>query len=220
MTQVKICGLTRRGDADLAERAGASYLGVILASGPRLLDVERARTVLGPRRHTVQRVAVFGSIPVEELLAVSVSLDLDVLQLHGETSAQQIRLLRTATARTVWPVLRVDGVTLPKEAADLAAAAGALVLDAKVAGRLGGTGVTLDWEGLVQAVAGLRATVPALQLVLAGGLREDNVASAIRLLNPEVVDVSSGVETAPGVKDQSAVERFVSAAMAAKGIER
>ena len=220
MTQVKICGLTQRRDADLAERAGASYLGVILASGPRVLDVERARAVLGPRRHSVQRVAVFGSIPVEELLAVSVSLDLDVLQLHGETSAQQIRLLRTATARTVWPVLRVDGVTLPKEAADLALAAGALVLDAQVAGRLGGTGVTLDWEGLAKAVAGLRKTVPGLQFVLAGGLREDNVASAIRLLSPDVVDVSSGVETAPGVKDQSAVERFVSAARAAKGIER
>ena len=79
---------------------------------------------------------------------------------------------------------------------------------------------TKDWEGLAKAVALLRATVPALQLVLAGGLRENNVASAIRLLNPEVVDVSSGVETAPGVKDQSAVERFVSAARAAKGIER
>ena len=116
----------------------------------------------------------------------------------------------------MWPVLRVDGIVLPSNAPALAEAAGALVLDAKVLGQLGGTGTALDWAGLVDAVKQLRAAVPGLELVLAGGLRAANVAQAIALLEPDVVDVSSGVETAPGVKDPVAVEAFVSAVSAAK----
>ena len=215
MTLVKICGLTRSTDAAFAERSGASHIGVVLAGGPRLLSIERARAVLGSRRHSVQRVAVFGDLPVEELLAITQWLDLDVLQLHGETSAEQVSHLRAATARTVWPVLRVDGSHLPSTAASLATAAGALVLDAKVEGQLGGTGIPLDWTGLADAVARLREAVPGFQLVLAGGLRPENVATAIAELHPDVVDVSSGVESVTGVKDPMAVERFVSAALAA-----
>ncbi|MBL0172494.1 MAG: phosphoribosylanthranilate isomerase [Gemmatimonadaceae bacterium] len=220
MTQVKICGLTTEADAVFAQRAGARFLGVILAGGPRLLDVERARDVLGVRRHGVSRVAVFADRPVAELLSISESLDLDVLQLHGEPSAALIAQLRSESSRAVWPVVRIAGTDLPSEARELAAAAGTLVLDAKVVGQLGGTGVALDWSGLADSVESLRVSVPGVQLVLAGGLRASNVAKAIALLNPEVVDVSSGVESAPGVKDPLAVERFVSAVMAAKGTRR
>ena len=216
MTDVKICGLTRMKDADVAERAGARYLGVILASGPRLLDIDGARDVLGARRHNVRRVAVFGDQSVAELLSISESLDLDVLQLHGNPSVGQIRQLRTATARDLWPVVRVDGTALPSEATGLALAAGALVLDAKVVGQLGGTGVALDWEGLAQAVAALRLAVPTCRLVLAGGLRTSNVHNAIALLDPDVVDVSSGVETSPGVKDPLAIKQFVAAVAVAQ----
>lgn len=215
-TAVKICGLTRPDDAARAEALGAQYLGVILAGGPRLLDLGTASTVLGTRRPGVQRVAVFGDRPLDELVTVADRLDLDILQLHGDPTVELLLALRSRTARALWPVLRVDGTTLPPQAVAVARTAGAVVLDAKVVGQLGGTGVALDWSGLAEAVASLRRSVPQLHLVLAGGLRDDNVARAMALLVPDVVDVSSGVEYAPGVKDPSAIARFVSAVSAAK----
>lgn len=216
VTRVKICGLTRTEDADMAEALGADFLGVILAGGPRLLTLDRARAVLGPRRPRARRVAVFGDRSLESLIADGDALDLDVLQLHGDPSVELVRRLRERSNRAVWPVLRVDGTTLPASAVELADAAGALVLDAKVVGQLGGTGVSLDWDGLVDAVRALRVAVPAMQLVLAGGLRAANVGRAMALLEPDVVDVSSGVELAPGLKHPKAVEQFVSAVMAAR----
>jgi phosphoribosylanthranilate isomerase len=215
-TAVKICGLTRPGDAARAETVGAHYLGVILAGGPRLVDLATASAVLGAPRPGVQRVAVFGDRPLDELVTVSDRLDLDVLQLHGDPSVELLVALQRRTSRALWPVLRVEGTALPPHAETLARTTGALVLDAKVVGQLGGTGVTLDWSGLAEAVALLRRAVPQLHLVLAGGLRDDNVARAMALLEPDVVDVSSGVEYAPGLKDPSAIARFVSAVSAAK----
>lgn len=211
MVRVKICGLTRTEDARMAEAAGASYLGGILASGPRLLTPDQFRHVLGPRRHGVERVAVFGNQPAAEVLALADTLDLDVLQLHSPRSAAEVALIVRESGRTVWPVVRVAGTVLPPDAAALASVCGALVLDAHVVGQLGGTGVALDWSGLAGEVASLRKRVPALTLILAGGLRPGNVDAALRLLSPEVVDVSSGVESAPGVKDPVRVQQFVQA---------
>ena len=111
-------------------------------------------------------------------------------------------------------VLRVDGTTIPEAAVNLATEAGALLLDAKVVGQLGGTGTQLDWAGLANAVMKLRAGVNTLQLVLAGGLNAQNVGTAHELLRPDVVDVSSGVEVSPGVKDADAMAAFISAARA------
>ncbi|AMW04975.1 phosphoribosylanthranilate isomerase [Gemmatimonas phototrophica] len=208
---IKICGLTRPADAADAERLGASFLGGILAGGPRLLSLDAARVVLGPRRHTVRRVAVFGEQKVEEIRVIAQELDLDVIQLHGTQTVDEVAHLAQITARTVWPVLRVAGSTLPGHAVALARATGYLVLDAHVVGQLGGTGVALDWSGLRAAVEALRQQVPLVQLILAGGLRPANVAQAIQLLSPQVVDVSSGVEAAPGVKDPALVQQFVTA---------
>jgi len=120
----------------------------------------------------------------------------------------------------VWPVLRVAGTPLPDGAAALAAAAGVVVLDTHVLGQLGGTGVALDWSGLQHAVLALRASVPGVRIVLAGGLRPANVIDAVRLLSPDVVDVSSGVESVTGVKDPVLVEQFVAAVRSAAGIQR
>ncbi len=218
MTRIKFCGLTRASDAAHAERSGAHYLGVILASGPRLLTNAQAQTVLGPRRSSVERVAVFGSQSVDEIVDTTRALDLDVSQLHGDVTPGDVDVIRARSGRAVWPVLRVEGTELPDDATALAAAAGWIVLDAKVVGQLGGTGVALDWSGLAAAVARLRTAVPGVRVVLAGGLRPSNIADAIRLLAPDVVDVSSGVETAPGVKDPAAVEQFVTAVHAAMGM--
>lgn len=219
MPRIKVCGLTRREDADVAVAAGASYLGVIFAGGPRLVGIDQARLVLGAARHGVQRVAVFGHDSNERILAVADALSLDVMQLHGDPTVEIIRQLRDSSERAVWPVLRVEGSALPALATELAHAAGNLVLDAKVVGQLGGTGVALDWAALQADVHALRAAVPHARLVLAGGLRDSNVAQAVGLLSPDVVDVSSGVEVTPGVKDPAAIQRFVSAVTTVKGID-
>ena len=214
---VKICGLVRPADAAHAEALGAQFLGVILAGGPRLLDVSAAAGVLGPRRAGVSRVAVFGSQSSGEIIEVAEALDLDVVQLHGAHGVGDVTRIVQGTGRAVWPVLRVDDTRIPGEATEIAAAAGILLIDAHVIGQLGGTGVTLDWGALAGSVDELRRRVPGVRLVLAGGLRAGNVSDAIRLLAPDVVDVSSGVEVSPGVKDPVAVERFVSAVRHATG---
>jgi phosphoribosylanthranilate isomerase len=209
---IKVCGLTRESDAAQAEAAGAACLGVILAGGPRLVTEEQARRVLGPRRPGVQRVAVFGHQPREEILRLADSIDLDVLQLHGCSNPEMVHWIRVQTGRSVWAVVRVSGEALPEEVGELAASTDALVLDALVPGQLGGTGVALDWRGLRHAVGALRARQPGLRLVLAGGLKPQNVREGIALLAPWCVDVSSGVESAPGVKDPALITAFVTAA--------
>ena len=220
MSPVKICGLTRTADATHAVDSGASYLGAIMAGGPRLLTMNQARAVLGPRRRAVQRVVVFGDQRPEEVIVTVRELDLDIAQLHGVCTSASITAIRLATGREVWPVLRIEGTTLPADAIALGACAGAVVLDAHVVGQLGGTGVTLDWSGLQRAVEALRAAVPGIRVILAGGLRPTNVIEAIRLLSPDVLDVSSGVESETGVKDPMLVEQFVAAVRVAAGMQR
>lgn len=214
--RVKICGLTTPHDAARAEALGAAYLGCILASGPRRVELPEAQRVLGARRATIDRVAVFGPQSLEDTARIADTLDLDVVQLHGtlerEVTVTDIVTMRTLTHRTLWPVLRVHGDRLPPHATELALAAGAIVLDAKVTGQLGGTGVTLAWTALRAELDGLRRAAPSTVVILAGGLRPDNVATAIAALRPDVVDVSSGIERAPGIKDGDAMARFVDAA--------
>jgi len=209
---VKICGLVRPADAQVAESAGASFLGTILAGGPRLVSLEQAAAVLGPRRAGIQRAAVFGQQTDEQIAHAAQTLDLDIMQLHHAPSVERIATLQRETGRTVWPVARVAGSTLPADVDDWTAQAGALVLDALVLGQLGGTGVALDWSGLADAVRAWRERHPSATLVLAGGLTPRNVAEAVQLLSPTVVDVSSGVERAPGEKDATLVHHFVQAA--------
>ncbi len=216
-TAIKFCGLTREVDAEQAIALGASYLGIILAGGPRLVSIEQGRRVLGTAHHDVRRVAVFGEQSMDEILSISEVLALDVMQLHGDPSPAMVRQLRNITSRAIWPVLRVEGTSLPAQTMALASESGTIVLDAKVVGQLGGTGVTLNWSGLRDEVAALRAALPALRIVLAGGLRAENVARAMGLLSPDVVDVSSGVELSPGVKDPVAMKQFADAVRTAKG---
>lgn len=207
---IKVCGLTRADDAALAVSLGASYLGGIRAGGPRLLDPSAWRAVLGSPRDAVERVAVLGHLTVADLQREIDLLGADIVQWHGDPSAEQMAQVAAAGVRC-WPVLRVAGGQLPQLAWELAAHAEALVLDAKVPGQLGGTGVPLDWAALARDVADWRRAFPAVRLVLAGGLHAGNVGTAIDLLRPDVVDVSSGVESAPGIKDPERLQAFVHA---------
>lgn len=208
---VKFCGLTRREDAREASRCGAAYLGVIFAGGPRLQTRDSALEVLGDRPLDVKRVGVFGAQPVEEIADIAAAVELDVVQLHADPRAQDVSRLRKRFTGEVWGVLRLAGPQLPEHACDLFRSADAVVLDAHVPGTLGGSGVALPWSALAGVLGELRRET---RLVLAGGLHAGNVEAAIRALAPDVVDVSSGVERAPGIKDHTRLREFRDAVQA------
>lgn len=153
---------------------------------------------------------MLGHLTVPELVREMGQLGADIAQWHGDPSARDAAEVKAAGIRC-WPVLRIAGTHLPASAWELAEHAEALVLDAKVPGQLGGTGVPLDWMALAKDVEQWRRAHPAVRFVLAGGLRADNVRTAIDLLRPDVVDVSSGVESAPGIKDPERLQAFVHA---------
>lgn len=216
MTELKFCGLTRAGDAGQAASLGARYAGVIFAGGPRRLDAAAARLVLDAATAIapgVRRVGVFGGQTPSEIGAIAREARLDVVQLHADPGAAAIAAVHATFDGLVWGALRVAAgqATLPAEAAALFEAADGVVLDARVDGMLGGTGTAVAWEALVGPLAEVRGVTP---LVLAGGLRAETVAAAIRALAPEVVDVSSGVESAPGVKDPERMRAFADAVRA------
>lgn len=204
--EIKFCGMTRAEDVDAAIALGAQYVGVIFAPGPRTITVQRARALMQRVPNGVGRVGVFGkradgNRPAE--LADEVGLD--VVQLHGDPDVEAVEGVRQHFGGAVWAAVRVRGDSLPALASDLFRTADAVVLDAYSATSLGGTGVSLPWTALADAVSDIRRTG---RLVLAGGLRPDTVWTAVRTLRPDVVDVSSGVESAPGIKDHAKLRAF------------
>lgn len=203
--EVKFCGLTREADAAYAASLGAAYVGVIFAESPRRLDPDRATVVLAPARGRARTVGVFGPVSIEAVVATDADVGLDVVQLHGDPSPGHIERLRPFFGGEVWAVVRIGGSEMPAHAAALMSVADAVVLDAKVPGKLGGTGTAFDWEGVARSLDRQRVRS---RIVLAGGLNQDNVAEAVRIVAPDIVDVSSGVESAPGIKDHARMRAF------------
>lgn len=205
MIEIKFCGMMRPEDALNAARLDAAYVGVIFADSPRRLTDDRAREVFAVLPPAVKRVGVFGREDADAIAARAERVGLQVVQLHGDPDAQSIAAVRSRWSGEVWAVHRVSGSAIGAGVADLLATADALVLDARVDGKLGGTGVTLPW-GELRARLPVRAG--AARLVLAGGLTPENVAQAVEAFEPDIVDVSSGVESAPGVKDHGRMRAF------------
>lgn len=196
----------------MAASLGAAYVGVIFAGGPRRLTDAAAAGVLDEAagaETAPRRVGVFGDQAPEAIAATAVSARLDVVQLHGSSEPARVDAIRRRMGGEIWRVVRVRGAI---DAAALRCAGDgvdAVVLDALVDGALGGTGVSLDWARLAAALDG--GGRPS-RLVLAGGLRPANVAAAIGLVGPDVVDVSSGVESAVGIKDHALMRAFAESA--------
>jgi len=206
---VKICGLTSVGDGRAAAAAGADAVGFVFWSrSPRCVAPSRAGEIAAALPPFVARVGVFVDEPRDAVERIAGEVGLDVVQLHGDEAPGDFRGLR----RRLVKALRLgDGV---RSAIGAWSALGSgILLDAGTPALPGGTGRRLDWP----AVAALRDAAP--WLMLAGGLDPDNVAEAIRVVRPDAVDVSSGVESSPGVKDPVRVAAFVRAARRA-GEER
>jgi phosphoribosylanthranilate isomerase len=202
---IKFCGLTRGEDAALASDLGAGFVGAIFAGGPRNLLPRDAAAVFSGVPRSVRRVGVFDAQDAGEIGSTATEVSLDVIQLHGSWTPARVRDIRRAFAGSVWPVVRVG---LHDVTAELAAAfetGDGVVVDAHVPGQLGGTGLPLPWKSLAATLESVRR---GRTLILAGGLRPENVAGAIKILSPDVVDVSSGVESAPGIKDRQKMTAF------------
>ncbi len=204
--------MTRPEDARHAAVLGARYVGVILASGPRKLSDDDASAVLTALPRGMGRVGVFGDSTPEEIVRRAERLKLTVVQLHGDPTPETIARVRERWSGGIWAVRRLDGAEIPDGTAELFDAADAVLLDARVAGALGGTGVALPWEELHDRLAAIRPPRSSARLVLAGGLRPENVARAVAAMHPDVVDVSSGVESGVGVKDHDRMRAFRDAA--------
>lgn len=202
----KICGITRIEDAELAAGEGADYLGLNFWPGSkRRVSAELAQVLAAAARATspdVQLVGLFVDQSDGEVAAIAAALDLDVVQLHGDEPPSMVAALASRGLR-VW---KAHAVTGPDDIAGIVAwPADAHLLDAPSAGR-GGSGTRFDWSLAEAAVAA------GHRVVLAGGLTPDNVAAAIAQVRPFAVDVASGVERAPGIKDEGKVRAFLAAA--------
>lgn len=202
--EVKICGLTRPEDAAEASAGGADYLGVVFASGPRVVSRAQAAGIVAAAAGRPV-FGVFGTQSVDEILRVREATAIRGAQLHGDYSADDARRLRREGI-VVWRVVRLDGNTASDAVAAAAPGADAVLVEPRMPGADGGTGAALPLALAVRARALL-----AGRMVLAGGLRAETVAHAVGLVRPDVVDVSSGVERLPGIKDSHKLACFLEA---------
>ena len=199
----KICGLTRPEDAEAAVRFGASYLGVIFAGGPRQVSREQAGAIVKVAGQ-VPVIGVFGSQASEEILEVRDQAGLAGAQLHGGATPGLVgRLL--AAGLLVLPVVRIAGDSDLDHLAQYQALDCPVLVEPRVEGKLGGAGVQLPTELAARA----RDRLASGRMFLAGGLSPETVADVVRAVRPDAVDVSSGVEQIPGIKDHDRMARFL-----------
>jgi len=210
-TRVKICGLTDPADIPAAIVAGASYLGFnFFPKSPRYIDLEAAAFMAASVPVGVGKVGLTVDADDATLDLLTTSVPLDFLQLHGKESPARVAEVKE---RYGLPVIKVVGISGPEDVTQIdfyGKVADQILVDAKPpkgADRPGGNAVAFDWK----LIAGRRWPVPWM---LAGGLTPENVAEAIRLTGARQVDVASGVESAPGVKDPERMRAFIDNARA------
>jgi phosphoribosylanthranilate isomerase len=205
---VKVCGLTRPQDADLAASLGAWAVGMIFyAPSPRSCSIEQAQEISQALRRKVELAGVFVNESLPRIVGLAEQLQLSIVQLHGDEGPSFCAEVARRTGAKVCKAVQIDTVGQVKDIERFHV--DFHLLDAKGDRRLrGGTGSTFDWSLL----AGRRSHVP---LILSGGLTSENVAEAIATVRPFAVDVASGVEQAPGRKDEAKLRSFFDAAAAA-----
>jgi phosphoribosylanthranilate isomerase len=213
MTAVKICGVCSAADARVADAAGASYVGVILSPHHKRSQTLKQASPIMEAVDDAQRVGVFVDAPVEELLRARRHLSLDVIQMHGLEKPTDLRAVRDQAGVALWKALRPRSEDeLKRLIEEYAGVAHGLLLEGWSPAGAGGTGTRGDWS----MAATLRSMAPAgTTFILAGGLDPDNVADAIAIASPDVVDVSSGVESEIGVKSRERIADFIRAAHSA-----
>jgi phosphoribosylanthranilate isomerase len=207
MTKIKICGVTLPDDAAMVGGSGADYVGLnFWPKSKRFIELDRAPLIAGIIRSTgaAKIVGVFVGADHDEIVEIAQAVPLDAIQLHGDEHPEDLAALVEATKLPVWKAIATgsseDIEHLDQWRTDM------ILLDTPSAGR-GGAGKPFDWALAREA----RAKFPAQSIMLAGGLDPGNVATAIAQVAPYAVDVATGVEAAPGVKDPEKVAAFVAA---------
>jgi phosphoribosylanthranilate isomerase len=210
--RVKICGLTRERDAAAVAEAGALYVGAVLVpDSPREVRPSQARRIF--EAAGLPLVIVVADREPDELAKVAEETGARVIQLHGDESEAVCRRLRELGDWELWKAVRVrKGDEILPAAHRWSGVVDGVLLDGWHPRQLGGSGVRFPW-GALEAIR--REWPSDLSLIAAGGLNPDNVEEAVRRLRPHVVDVSSGVEHAPGIKDPEAIRSFVERAASA-----
>ncbi|MCG2608785.1 MULTISPECIES: phosphoribosylanthranilate isomerase [unclassified Acinetobacter] len=202
-TRAKICGITRIEDIHSAVNAGADAIGfVFYAPSPRSVTIEQAQELAKHVPAYVQIVGLFVNATADEIAQVLEVVPLDMLQFHGDETAEQCQQIAAQTKRRWYKAIQVkpelDVINTIKSYQNVGASA--VLLDAWHPELKGGTGHSFDWSQFP------KLDIP---LLLAGGLKPDNVEDAIKTTNAYAVDVSGGVESAKGIKDQQLIEQFM-----------
>lgn len=194
---VKICGITNLDDAENAVECGADFLGFnFYPDSPRYLQPDRAKEILKEIPPAVSKVGIFVNAPIETAVDIAVGLDLDYLQFHGDETPEYCNAVGRPWYKAFG--LKDESVleSIPQYKSEW------VMVDAYVEKAFGGSGVVANWDLALRAKA-------YGKLILAGGLRSDNVEIAVKTVKPFAIDVASGVETSPGIKDHDKVEEFI-----------
>lgn len=214
MTKVKICGLTRPEDAKLAVQEGAWALGMIMwPASPRHCEPARAAEIADEHRRSAEIAGVFVDQPLDEVVNLTNEIGLTMVQFHGDEGLKFCTTVAQRTGARVTKSFRVQNRSVLAEMGKYFDVDYHL-LDSYKAGVPGGTGQTFDWSFLASHPR--RGNVP---LILSGGLTPVNVAEAIGAVQPFAVDVASGVESEPGIKDADKIRAFFAAVRSAPTVE-
>ena len=212
-TEVKICGLKTPEAVDAALAGGADYIGLVFfPRSPRHVDIKTGLRLADLARGQAKVVALFVDPEDRAFDSIVEQVQPDMIQLHGDESAPRVKEIRKRCGVPVIKAIRVGSAVDVKRAQRYDDAADLILFDAKAppgAAIPGGNGLTFDWH----ALDGIK---DRMKFMLSGGLNAENVAEAIRLTGARAVDVSSGVESAPGVKDPELIRRFLKSVKTAK----
>lgn len=207
--QVKICGLSTLETLNAALEAGASYIGLVFfAKSPRNVSIERAAMLAAHAQGRAKVVGLFVDPSAAFVNQVCGRVPLDVIQLHGEEPPLFAAALKLTSQKQIWKAVPIRTKADLKLADTYKSAADLILYDAKPpkgTALPGGNGLRFDWDVL-------RGHKPPLPWALSGGLDARNIAEAVRMTSARLLDVSSGVESAPGVKDIEKIKAFVRAA--------
>jgi phosphoribosylanthranilate isomerase len=217
---IKICGNTNLDDAQLAAELGADAVGFVFAPSPRQVTAADVAHITPHLPEGLECVGVFPALAAQQIAGIAQECGLTAVQLHGGVNLEllrqldeifngQVKLIQTVHWQVDADTANAAVVAEQLRQIDADGLAARVLIDTKVGSDLGGTGVSFDWDA---ARATLSEAGAGLKLIVAGGLRADNVADAIRRLNPWGVDVASGVEQSPGRKSPEKLAAFLRAA--------
>jgi phosphoribosylanthranilate isomerase len=217
---IKICANTNLDDAQLAAELGADAVGFVFAPSPRQVTPAEVARITPHLPEGIECVGVFHTHDAQQIAAIAQECGLTAVQLHGGLSFEllrqldeifngQVRLIQTLHWQVDANAANAAVIAGQLRQIDADGIAARVLIDTKVGADLGGTGVSFDWDA---ARATLAEASAALKLIVAGGLRPENVVDAIRRLSPWGVDVASGVEQSPGRKDPEKLAAFIRAA--------